>query len=177
MKTTRHAVGMLVLTAALLPVAVCRADDVEITDYGDQIPTTEDLINALDPGQGQQIRSLSAPAKLRSVSLAIQFKYDSYELTEKARVVLNRLGGALISPRLENHTFLLEGHTDATGSAEYNQSLSEKRASTVKNYLVSLFGVESVRLKEVGLGETELMDESNPQSAVNRRVQIINLGQ
>lgn len=165
---------------AILPflVAGVHAADLEVTDYGDKVPSTEEFINALDPALSVNTRSLGAePAKMRSVSLGIQFKRDSYELTDGARDVLNRLGGALASPQLGEHKFMIEGHTDATGDEEYNQELSEERAMSVKNYLVNVFSIEPSRLEEVGRGETALLDEADPDGRANRRVQIINLGQ
>lgn len=152
--------------------------ELEVTNYGNQAPSTEEFINALDPALRKKTRSISSePPKMRSVSLGIQFKYDSYELTESAHDVLNSLGGALGSPQLSEHKFMIEGHTDTTGSADYNQSLSEQRARSVKNYLVNVFGIDPARLTEVGRGETALLDESDPGGAANRRVQIINLEQ
>jgi outer membrane protein OmpA-like peptidoglycan-associated protein len=155
------------------------ASDLEVTDYGDQVPSTEDFINALDPALSVKTRSLSPsePVKKRSVSLGIEFRHDSSELTGEAQEVLNRLGGALVSPQLGEHKFLIEGHTDADGSEDYNQTLSEQRAMTVKNYLVNVFGVEGSRLQDMGKGEAELLDASNPGSQANRRVQIINLAE
>ncbi len=176
---------MKLLTRTLVLPAVClllasgahAADpELDVTDYGDRVPSTDELIEALDPEMGVQTRSLGE-AKQRSVSLGIEFKRDSYELTESAENVLNRLGGAMASPQLSEHEFMIEGHTDATGGSEYNQELSEKRAMTVKNYLVNVFGVEPARLKEMGRGEAALLDEANPESGVNRRVQIINLAE
>jgi outer membrane protein OmpA-like peptidoglycan-associated protein len=170
---------LLVPSVLLLLASGAHAADPEldVTDYGDSIPSTDELINALDPEMGVRTRSLGEPPKQRSVSLGIEFQRNSYELTESAENVLNRLGGAMASPQLSKHEFMVEGHTDATGSREYNQELSEKRAMTVKNYLVNVFGIESSRLKEVGRGQSALLDGANPESGVNRRVQIINLAQ
>jgi outer membrane protein OmpA-like peptidoglycan-associated protein len=156
------------------------ASELDVTDYGGQMPSTDEFIMALDPEMGVRMRSISSssePAKLRSVSLGIQFKRDSFELTEGAQEVLNRLGGALSSPKLSQHRFMIEGHTDANGSTAYNQDLSEKRAMSVKNYLVNVFDIASSRLDEAGKGETALLNASDPGSSANRRVQIINLAQ
>ena len=192
----------MVFSSALLSlVSWVNAAELEVTNFGDETPSIDQLIDALatepaaltrsvTPSSGGLIEGLvtesasstrsvapSQPAKKRSVSLGIQFKYNSYELTESARDVLNRLGGALISPQLSEYTFMLEGHTDAIGNSEYNQGLSEKRAKSVKNYLVSVFGIDPFRLEDVGRGESALMDEADPQNSANRRVQIINLAQ
>ena len=49
---------------------------------------------------------------------------------------------------------MLEGHTDSTGNANYNQKLSERRANSVKNVLVNQ-GLEADRITTVGYGETQ----------------------
>lgn len=182
MKISKPIPRVLVVSAVLALFshgAGATEPELEVTNYGSEVPSTEQFINALDPELSVNTRSLSGsePARMRSVSLGIQFKKDSYELTDSARDVLNRLGGALSSPQLSEHKFRIEGHTDATGPDDYNQSLSEQRASSVKNYLVNVFGVPQERLQEVGRGETALLDDSDPGGEANRRVQIINLGQ
>ncbi|WP_448250371.1 OmpA family protein [Thalassotalea agariperforans] len=65
------------------------------------------------------------------------------------------------------------GHTDDTGSADYNQKLSEQRAESVKNYLVSK-NIIDTRLKTTGLGESSpIVANTNAQNrALNRRVEI-----
>jgi outer membrane protein OmpA-like peptidoglycan-associated protein len=66
-------------------------------------------------------------------------------------------------------TIRVEGHTDASGSAAYNQELSERRALAVKNVLVQQ-GVDSRRIDAVGYGESQLISSS---PAMNRRVSIV----
>ena len=55
-------------------------------------------------------------------------------------------------------------------------NLSQRRARTVRDYLVSTFNIEPGRLESQGLGETTLADPGNPTSGVNRRVEVTNLG-
>ena len=50
---------------------------------------------------------------------------------------------------------LIEGHTDAVGSELYNESLSQRRAQSVRRYLVAMHGIDAGRLEAVGLGETQ----------------------
>ncbi|MFZ2297361.1 MAG: OmpA family protein, partial [Aquabacterium sp.] len=52
-------------------------------------------------------------------------------------------------------TIQITGHTDRLGSSEYNQRLSERRAMAVKNYLVTVRGLEASRITATGLGETQ----------------------
>jgi outer membrane protein OmpA-like peptidoglycan-associated protein len=77
-----------------------------------------------------------------------------------------------ISNVLNNYpqtTIRVEGHTDSTGPADYNQRLSEKRAETVKNALVQR-AVDSRRINAVGYGESQPISSDN---ATNRRVSIV----
>lgn len=76
--------------------------------------------------------------------------------------------------RYGNTDAVVEGHTSSVGSAEYNQFLSQKRADSVKQLLVSTYGIDAARLKAVGYGETQLKDTANTKAAhkVNRRIEI-----
>ena len=91
---------------------------------------------------------------------------------------LDQLGQALSSPQLAADKFKIAGHTDTVGDAGINQTLSEQRAAAVKSYLESKFNIPDARLQAVGLGETDLLVPTPPQTPnqANRRVQIINLG-
>jgi outer membrane protein OmpA-like peptidoglycan-associated protein len=68
----------------------------------------------------------------------------------------------------------VEGHTDSTGAADYNQTLSENRANSVRSYLVQR-GVESNRLVAVGYGMSRpVADNASPAGrAQNRRVEVL----
>ena len=65
------------------------------------------------------------------------------------------------------------GHTDAVGSSEYNQSLSQRRSTAASNYLASQ-GVSATRLRAVGRGETEPIGPNDTEAGrqSNRRVEI-----
>jgi outer membrane protein OmpA-like peptidoglycan-associated protein len=92
---------------------------------------------------------------------------------------LNQLGKALTSSDLAFYNFKIVGHTDTTGDAATNQTLSDQRAQAVKTYLESKFNVPDARLQAQGVGEADLLIKTPPQTPElkNRRVQIINLGQ
>ncbi|WP_233901146.1 OmpA family protein [Tenacibaculum piscium] len=70
--------------------------------------------------------------------------------------------------------FSIEGHTDTDGDSENNQKLSEGRAKTVKNKLISL-GISASRLKSKGFGESKPLDNNNTSEgkANNRRVEFV----
>jgi outer membrane protein OmpA-like peptidoglycan-associated protein len=84
------------------------------------------------------------------------------------------LGRALANPELKGSTFIVAGHTDAAGSDSYNQDLSERRADSIKRYLVEKSGIAAADLVTVGYGKTRLKDPANPLAEVNRRVQVVN---
>ena len=92
---------------------------------------------------------------------------DSAELTGRARQGLDDVAAALNDPQLAIAQVTLEGHTDATGSAEYNLQLSQRRAEAVVAYLVRR-GVAGGRLQSAGFGEDRLLPAYSPTVLPNR---------
>ena len=111
---------------------------------------------------------------LPTADLEVYFEYDSAAITPAATPVLMTLGQALSDGRLKGGTFMVAGHTDATGGADYNQQLSQRRAKAVREFLVSNFAIDPDRLIAIGQGKEQLKSASDPYAAVNRRVQVIN---
>ena len=110
-----------------------------------------------------------------SIDLEIYFDYNSAEIANKAVPDLMKLGRALTNPTLQGGTFLLSGHTDAKGGADYNQGLSERRAQSVKTFLMQNFRIPGENLVSAGYGKEQLKNQANPFAAENRRVQVTNL--
>jgi outer membrane protein OmpA-like peptidoglycan-associated protein len=110
-----------------------------------------------------------------SVDIEINFPFSSSDVGPAAVPAVTALGRALSSPELKGGTFVVAGHTDAVGSYGSNQELSERRADAVKRYLVTNFQIPATSLVAVGYGKTKLKNESNPNAAENRRVQIVNM--
>lgn len=106
------------------------------------------------------------------VDVRVQFAFDSDVLLNSAKDTLNDVAFALMSPDFAGQRFLIEGHADAVGTDRYNQDLSERRAASVRRYLVGSGGVEASRLESVGFGEKRLLDPNNPTSGINRRVRV-----
>jgi len=121
-------------------------------------------------------RERTEPASGGSIDLQVNFEYASAKLTPDARLVLDNLGQALADPALRDSRFRVAGHTDARGSDAYNLKLSRLRARAVADYLVRQHGIDAQRLTVEGFGRSQLLDPANPESAINRRVQITNLG-
>jgi outer membrane protein OmpA-like peptidoglycan-associated protein len=113
----------------------------------------------------------------RSFDLEIYFGFDSAAITAKAEPDLASLGQALSAPELKGVVVMLNGHTDARGTEEYNQGLSERRAVAVKRYLVGKFRLPAENLVTAGYGKALLKNTADPTAAENRRVQIVNLNQ
>lgn len=124
-----------------------------------------------------RIAAMVTAAARPSIDLEIYFAYDSAAIDPSALPGLYALGQALSDPRLAGGVFLIAGHTDASGSDWYNQSLSERRAWSVRNFLIATFRLDPHSLVAVGYGEELLRDRYHPTSGVNRRVQIANLAQ
>jgi outer membrane protein OmpA-like peptidoglycan-associated protein len=113
--------------------------------------------------------------KRPAIDLDINFDYNSAALTAKAEPQLKNLGKALTSAELAGSVVLLGGHTDAKGSDAYNQSLSERRAETVKRFLVENYHIPATNLVSAGYGKKGLKNPADPFAAENRRVQVSNV--
>jgi outer membrane protein OmpA-like peptidoglycan-associated protein len=92
----------------------------------------------------------------------------------KAVGAVNELGVALLSPALKESTILLNGHTDAAGSPDYNLALSHRRAQSVRKYLIHTFKIPEDRLLVAGFGFERLKVADQPLSGENRRVEVVN---
>jgi outer membrane protein OmpA-like peptidoglycan-associated protein len=110
------------------------------------------------------------PAK---ASILVTFVTDSAVLAPRAKSALDVLAGAMKSERLANIRFTIEGHADPRGSEEHNMKLSQARAESVREYLLSQHGLASDRIEAVGKGSTALMNPSEPAAPENRRVTIV----
>ncbi|WP_404297679.1 OmpA family protein [Halomonas sp.] len=106
-----------------------------------------------------------------TLSSEVNFAFDSSELLPQAEMTLDE-----VARRLREHTDVrirIEGHTDSRGSDQYNQSLSERRANSVRSYLASQ-GVAGNRMIAVGYGEQRPVasNQTDEGRALNRRVEI-----
>ena len=109
------------------------------------------------------------------IDLEINFDYNSANISAKSLPSVQALGRALSNPDLKGSIFVLAGYTDAAGADAYNQDLSERRADSIKRYLVDKFGIAGPDLVTVGYGKAKLKDPANPLAEVNRRVQVVNM--
>jgi len=112
-----------------------------------------------------------ATANQSIVLKGVNFASGSDQLTGNSRTVLDRA-----AETLKNNPLLrveVGGHTDSSGAAAYNQQLSQKRANTVRNYLL-LRGAKSDRLSARGYGEQQPIADNGSAAgrAANRRVEL-----
>jgi outer membrane protein OmpA-like peptidoglycan-associated protein len=128
---------------------------------------------SLSSGEREQLASIASERP--SIDLEITFDYDSAKISQKALPAVTALGKALTNPELKGATFVLAGHTDAKGGEAYNQDLSERRADSVKTYLMEKYGIPAADLVTVGYGETKLKNPADPSADENRRVQVVNM--
>ncbi len=108
------------------------------------------------------------------IDIAIFFDYNSDVIGPKAVGAVNELGVALLSPALKGSTILLNGHTDAAGSPDYNLALSHRRAQSVRKYLINTFKIPEDRLLVAGFGFERLKLPDQPLAGENRRVEVVN---
>jgi outer membrane protein OmpA-like peptidoglycan-associated protein len=151
-------------------------------------PSAESMVDQLRPRNTRSLRNLvieprqdsqgnTGPAVRPappSLSLSIEFDFDSARVRPESRKILENLAQAMQSAELATSRFAVEGHTDARGGAEYNQRLSQRRADAVRDVL-ALLGVEPTRLSPLGKGAAEPVNPRDPKAGENRRVLIVNL--
>jgi outer membrane protein OmpA-like peptidoglycan-associated protein len=103
----------------------------------------------------------------------VNFAFDSSALTPESHWVLDRVAQAMLKPEWANSRWEIAGHTSAVGSDEYNMALSQRRAESVRAYLVT-HGVLNPRLVPKGYGETspKYPNDSEGRNWRNRRVEL-----
>lgn len=102
----------------------------------------------------------------------IEFEFDSSRLTTDSKVTLDQIASILLNNPTWN-TLVVKGHTDSTGPDAYNQGLSERRAASVKDYLVGK-GLNGAAISTVGYGESQPIATNNTAAGrqSNRRVEF-----
>lgn len=123
-----------------------------------------------DSGDSQIKKDLVAEG--RAVVYGINFDFNSDVLRQESKLVLDEVVEILKED--PNWRMTIEGHTDNVGGEAFNQGLSEKRAASVKNYLV-IAGVAAERLESLGLGLTKPVAPNDTEigRARNRRVELV----
>ena len=128
---------------------------------------------SLSMGEREEIAEIAATKP--KIDLDIQFDYNSADISQASLPDVQSLGRALSDRALKGSTFVVAGHTDAIGGEAYNLGLSERRADTIKKYLVEKFGIAGSDLVTVGYGKDKPKDPNAPMDPINRRVQVVNM--
>ena len=129
--------------------------------------------------QSRELEKDLEGAKIERVGEGIKITFDSGLLFDVNSSTLNNLSKqeinqlARILQKYEDTNVMFSGHTDAKGAEEYNQTLSEKRATSVAEY-TAYMGVASERMTIVGYGETDPVDSNETEVGRrnNRRVEV-----
>ncbi len=175
MKHHRHFARCVLALAALAAVAGVKAQDVV-----DMATTTVDakaVAQGLFPeDECEQLKAAGfkcmgfKPAVRYSLP-ASSFKIGSAEIPDALKRQLEVFAEVLKGKRGTGKVVRIEGHADASGSAEANMSLSQKRAEAVKSFLVEN-GADPTMLAPVGVGSAVPKNQKDPFAAENRRVEI-----
>lgn len=120
--------------------------------------------------RGSRATTRSAAAETRRMDLRVSFLLGSAVLTPQAQEEAKVFAQALERPELASKRFLIEGHTDSSGSRALNIDLSQRRAQAVADYLATL-GVSSDRLQVRGYGPDRPLPGLPASAPQNRRVE------
>lgn len=142
-----------------------------IPDTEDQCPLDAETFNGIDDEDG-------CPDKIRVLDGQIAtlepifFEYNSDKIQSRSEPLLIEMA-RVIQQRENLGMISIEGHTDERGPEEYNMALSQKRAESVRAFLIGA-GVDPNRLRAIGYGETRLLntDGTDAAHAMNRRVEF-----
>jgi OOP family OmpA-OmpF porin len=137
---------------------------------GDGVPNTRDKCPNTRPGAVVDLDGCEVEAVIALDG--VHFDFDKATLTPAAKAVLN--GAAALLDQNERVVVQVAGHTDSIGTESYNQGLSDRRANSVKDYLVNK-GVKASRMTARGYGESQPVASNDTEAgrAENRRVELI----
>ena len=120
--------------------------------------------------EGAQVERVGEGIKITFDS-GILFAVNSSEISAASKEEIAKLADIL--KKYEDTDIMFAGHTDASGSEEYNQTLSEKRATAVAEY-TAMSGVDAERMTIVGFGESDPVADNDTEEGriQNRRVEV-----
>ncbi len=160
---------IMILVGVLMAAPGCGKKPRPSTDVSQETTQPDDSSGTtVEPGDSGDNQDEAAGKSLSDVF----FDYDRYNLREDTRRVLEVDARVLLDNPEINAT--LEGHCDERGTVEYNLALGERRAQSVKDYLIE-FGIDAGRLTAVSYGEERPFAEGHDETAwsQNRRVHFV----
>lgn len=153
----------------------------QLGDARQQLATEKERREAAEKRAAQAAADLAKFASVKqetrgmviTLNGSVLFASAKWELLPGAQTKLNEVATALTKESPESQ-ILVEGHTDSQGAAQFNMDLGQKRAESVRTYLVSR-GIASDRITAQGIGPSRpIADNASPEGrANNRRVEII----
>jgi len=158
---------LLSLTVACKTQKIARST----TPPATEVAADQELDNLKKNHPDNQIARTDEGIKF-TFSSEVLFPTNSSILNETSKKKLAEVA-KVISEQKPAPAILIEGHSDKTGTAQYNQWLSEKRAVSVKTYLVSV-GIAASKIKTAGQGDTKPVGDNKTKEGrlQNRRVEI-----
>lgn len=141
-----------------------------VADYRDECPNTPAGVEVDSTGCE---RSVVQPDEEVTIDLNLEFDVDSADLRTSHFPEIQTVISFM--KQFDNTTAVIEGHTDSSGSEGYNQRLSERRAASVRNYIVTEGEIAGSRLTSRGYGESQPVDtnETSEGRQRNRRVSAV----
>lgn len=176
MKSTAPLRSLLIALAALGSAAAASAQSAAV-DVGSQVPEVAAVKEGLFPEdackelEANGFKCMGFKPAVRYSLPASNFRIGSAELPELLKKQLDVFADVLKGKKGTGRQVRVIGHADASGTPEGNQTLSVRRAESVKAYLVAK-GVEADMLVVSGAGDKELKNPASPTAAENRRVEI-----
>jgi peptidoglycan-associated lipoprotein len=122
--------------------------------------------------QAEAARGVAVTEEKASPFADVRFDFDKSDLKDDAKKICQEV--AAYMKKNPGKKLLIEGHCDERGTAEYNMALGDRRAASVKNYLVSL-GVPTSALSTVSFGKERPLDPGHNEDAwaKNRRAHFV----
>ena len=144
--------------------------EAEFVDALSAKPQPRGLTRGLTRGLG----GITAPTTPPKVGALITFDYDSDWIKQESYGLLDNVGKAL-NGGLSDAVLIVVGHTDSRGSAEYNRTLSIRRARAVADYLIDQHAIDASRLVVQGYGESQPIADNHTADgrSKNRRVEFV----
>ena len=195
--------GKTILRNVGLPFALAVVLIVPTSSRSQTLPSRDDIINHLSRFEGAPALDVAAlrqrvldksrsrsknepePSKrppivpeilnLPSFTVSIDFDTDTPVVRPSSYEMVGRIADAMVHATLLPYSFLIVGHSDATGRREANVMLSQRRADSIRDVLVNTFKISSKRVSSLGVGEEQFIDPAHPTSKDNLQIQILTI--
>jgi len=164
---TKNLLTLLVLLSSTLLLVSCGGG----TKYAEMEPEVPEVVAEPEPVPEPEPEPEVEEIDMLTLD-TIYFDFDRSDIRSDQRTVLADNAKSIESE--SEITVLIEGHCDERGTNEYNMALGQRRADSVKRYMVN-YGIEAARLSTVTYGEERPVDYGHDEEAwsKNRRVEFV----